>query len=352
MPKDMTSIRYARLSEIMKLLQSRLKVTHDELISRGQYSNNRTLQNDLRYLRETWGAEIRYDARKKIYVLDHAGTFVINLRITPQEIGALTSGLKIAGHFLPHMKEPAASLWEKLSAYVPHELITEGEALARMTTILSPVAKVNAENFNAILEAIREKRSVSIKYKSPNKNARRWTISPYDFYFRGISWYLIACNHKFKSLSIYRAGRIQKVTTSSESYINPDEAGYSDEYISSAWYVTPGPKRYKIKLKISEYLATSIRELAIHPTQEIHECDDGGIIFTAEVPDLDEVARWVMAGAPGVKVIEPEELRLKVRDFCCELLSGTSSPDFDSISHVEDNITHSHHHEERPEERN
>ncbi len=50
------------------------------------YEQNRTLQNDIDFLRDL-GAEIE----------------------------ALSAGLKMTSHFLPHMSEHAASLWEKIT---------------------------------------------------------------------------------------------------------------------------------------------------------------------------------------------------------------------------------------------
>ena len=321
MAKDLTSIRYGRLLDIMRLLESSSYVTHEQLYSTGEYSCLRTLQNDLRYLRETWGAEIRYDPKRRVYVLEHPGNFIVNLKITRHEAEVLTSGLKMASHFLPHLKEAARSLWRKIDTYIPRDISRESSHLAKMTTIAVPAAKVNPKVFDAILDAIRSRHAVEIRYKSPGKSARQWTVSPYDFYFRGSSWYLAACNHVFGSLNIYRAGRIQSVKASGEQYIRPEESGYSEEYISSAWYVTPGKAKHRIRVYVSEYLADSIRELNLHPTQRIEPCDDGGIILSAKVPNLEEAARWVMAGAPNVRVIEPEELREIVNDYCREIMT-------------------------------
>ena len=61
MPKDMSSVRYKRLLKIIALLQSRRRVSRDELEEVGQYTfekkkkgyeQNRTLQNDLDFLRD------------------------------------------------------------------------------------------------------------------------------------------------------------------------------------------------------------------------------------------------------------------------------------------------------------
>ena len=41
----------------------------------------------------------------------------------------------------------------------------------------------------------------------------------------------------------------------------------------------------------------------------------------AEVPDLYEVARWIMSGTPHIIVIELDELKDTVREFAEEVLS-------------------------------
>ena len=63
-----------------------------------------------------------------------------------------------------------------------------------------------------------------------------------------------------------------------------------------------------------------MREIKWHPTQQIEELPDGNVILTAEVPYLDEVARWVLAGAPNAKVIEPKELKDMVKEFAMKAL--------------------------------
>ena len=82
----------------------------------------------------------------------------------------------------------------------------------------------------------------------------------------------------------------------------------------------PGFEKNFIRGHISEPLAETFRELKRHPMQKIEEDSDEGIIFAAEVPDLYEVARCVMSGAPHIKVLEPEELENIVKEFAEALL--------------------------------
>jgi len=49
----------------------------------------------------------------------------------------------------------------------------------------------------------------------------------------------------------------------------------------------------EVKIKFSPWQARFIQERIWHPSQQIETCDDGGIILTLQVADLDEVKRWL-----------------------------------------------------------
>ena len=322
MPKDMTSVRHDRLSRVMAFLQSRVRATHDEIFSAGEYRSNRTLQNDLCYLRGIYGADIRYDIHSKLYVMESAGIFHVNLRITESEITALSAGLNMAVHFLPHLKDSARSLFEKLGNYMPGEILSLGSEITRSTLNAIPVAEVDAKIFGTLVEAKRSQKAVNILYSSPGKMPKHWTLSPYDFYFRGNAWYMASYNHKHDTLSIHRISRIISASISNEGYVKPEDGGFTEDYTLSAWHVIPGHEKIPVKVRISEPLAQTFREVKWHPSQKVEECEEGGVILSAEVPNLYEFARWVMSGAPHVAVIEPEGLKEIVKGFAEEILSS------------------------------
>lgn len=324
MPKDMSSVRYKRLMKIIALLQSKKKVSREELEKAGEYTfqkkkdkyeQNRTLQNDLDFLRDE-GAEIIYDRRQKLYILEQEGSFIVNVKVSKNEIEVLSAGLKMASHFLPHFEKNAQTLWEKLSVYIPKDLTDAGNDLAKSTVMAIPVAPVKPEIFNLLIEARHKKQTVNIRYVSPGKKGRQWILSPYDFYFRGNAWYMISFNHHQKALSTHRISRIINASIAENvAYVKPEDGGFSSDYVSTAWHIAPGNEKHFIKIKLFGNLAASMREIKWHPTQKIEELSTGNAILTAEVPYLDEVARWVLAGAPNAKVIEPQELKDIVKEF-------------------------------------
>ena len=211
---------------------------------------------------------------------------------------------------------------KKLAIYIPTKYTERGNDLAQSTVIAIPVAPVKDDIFNTLIEAKYKKSAIRIKYSSPDKEPREWILSPYDFYFRGNAWYMISFNHKHKALSIHRISRIIRAEFSSEKYVPAEEGGFSDDFTATAWHITPGHEKHFFKVQLFENLASSMLEIKWHPTQKTEKLPDGSVILTAEVPNLDEVAKWCLAGAPNVRIIEPEELKAKVKEFALPLIQN------------------------------
>ena len=62
-------------------------------------------------------------------------------------------------------------------------------------------------------------------------------------------------------------------------------------------------------------MASIISETPRHITQRISRIAPDTVQLRMTVPELDEVARWILSCSPYITVIKPQELREKV----CEL---------------------------------
>ncbi|MDL2263890.1 WYL domain-containing protein [Synergistaceae bacterium OttesenSCG-928-I11] len=285
-------------------------------MSVGEYVTGRTLEKDLEYLRDTYMAEVVFNRKIKKYELKDAGVFLLNLEASKREVQALAAGLRMSAHFLPHLKKHADSLWEKLKIHIPSDLAEWGEDLARSTVIATPIEAVSADILEALIDAKHKKTAIAIEYASPNKTSE-YVVSPYDIYFRGHAWYMASFSHRHGKLGTHRISRVKNVSETDEPFVRQEHEDDARNYVASAWYCSSGDgeARYHVKVRALPALAASLRGIQWHPTQQIEEEPDGSIVISADVPALEEVARWVLASAPGVRVVEPEGLAKLVRKY-------------------------------------
>jgi len=318
MPKDISSIRMERLNELMSLLSDGRGYSKSELIQRFEYASARTLERDLEFMRYRFNADIRNEPPNHKYKCYDCGQFMLRTVLTRDEVTALAAGLKMAGHFLPHLTNGAQDAWTKIAGLMPKELMALGQELSEATTLSLPVSPLSPQILEQVIQAIRGKKAIEIQYTSPyqNNETKQRTISPWGIYFQSHAWYLWAASAEHPQGATYRISRIQNCTQSQTEYITAPQGKSTKEYAQTAWFAKPGELKHNIKLRIKMPLASIVKETIWHPTQEIETQTDGSIIYSARVPDLEEVARWTMSCAPWAEVIEPRELKDRVKELC------------------------------------
>ncbi len=77
MSRSMTSERIKRLNLLLKVLRENLYISRESLLQKCSYVSPRTLESDLRFLRESFGAKIHYSRSRSGYLLENAGEFVL-----------------------------------------------------------------------------------------------------------------------------------------------------------------------------------------------------------------------------------------------------------------------------------
>ncbi|MBR0150971.1 MAG: WYL domain-containing protein [Synergistaceae bacterium] len=208
---------------------------------------------------------------------------------------------------------------------MPDDFVAMGELLAGLTAMELPVAGIKSWVFETVLEAIHEHEAVEIDYISPYKDRKMKThvISPYDMFFKAHSWYMAAGEAgKEDKVLMFKLSRIERIMLlDEERFIPPPEDYNPAVFRESSWYVKGGQLNHSIRLEVREPMASIVSETIRHPTQRITRIDDETVELYACVPDLEEVARWILSCSPHVKVIEPEELRVMVRGLAEKVIA-------------------------------
>jgi Predicted transcriptional regulator len=140
-----------------------------------------------------------------------------------------------------------------------------------------------------------------------------YELSPWGVFFRAHAWYLWAGNPSCGEARTFRISRIAQVVMEERPMdMPPPETGVA-AFAQSAWYACPGEPCHDVTIRVRPPLADVVAETPWHVSQALFRERDGTLLLSAKVPDLDEVARWVMASAPYAEVIEPLGLREKLQ---------------------------------------
>ena len=325
MAREISSVRIRRLLRLLTFLRRRGSsgAETQDIINHCEYTNKRALQDDIKLLREEYRAEIAYRrSTPHRYCLEYEGDFLFSLNLNEKDITALTAGLSMTEHFIPDIKDNCKALWDKIAEIIPENLIDFGKWLAKSATMQIPVSTIKAGIFDQIIHSIMTKQAVEITYTSPygSREARKHVVSPYGIFFRAHSWYMTAgCEDR---VMMFKLARIQDIDALPDGeFVDPPEDYDYEAFINSAWYVKAGELKYSMKLIITEPMATIISETPRHQTQKITRLDADTIEMTADVPDLNEAAAWILSCSPYIEVVEPEELRRMVCDMAMKVIS-------------------------------
>ncbi|HOL16177.1 MAG TPA: WYL domain-containing transcriptional regulator [Bacillota bacterium] len=296
----------------------------DKKIKAGQYPNcrnlaqelevhPRTILRDIGLMKDSLGAPLEYDPKKRGFYYTEADYSLGLLKLTEGELLALCLGHNLLAKCkgTPYAK-PVADAFNKICAYLQDTVDIDFGHLADVIAFdLEPFRgeeKQVAGHFSAIGKAIKQKVSIKLSHYSIAKDiCRERLVDPYQLrYFQG-AWYLVGFCHLRREVRIFALDRIRKLHLTTTPFKLP--ADFSPEnYFRDAFQLYKGSDTYRIRIWFSHGQARYIREKTWHPTQEISENPDGSLVLSFQTSGLYQVKRWVLSFGSQAKVLEPPEL--------------------------------------------
>ncbi len=258
------------------------------------------------------GVPIYFDNGYKIT----RGFFLPTLHFSLSEALALvmSSGILAQYRGTP-FSEAASSAITKILAVLPPEIRESSTEIAEKVLYnAQPIVDYSKHKdiFARLEEARRAKKRVKMEYYTLERDAiTKRLVDPYGLINRLNTWYLVAYCHWRKEIKMFRIDRIRKLEVTSQTFEIPLDFSLED-YMGDAWQVIRG-ESHLVKIKFTCNAAKRVVEDRWHPSQilEIHK--DGSVIMTVLVSGLSEIASWVLSFGGEAEVLEPKELREKIR---------------------------------------
>ena len=303
-----------RLLAIVTILQSKNVVTARELAQRFDISV-RTVYRDIRTI-ETAGIPIGAETGLGYFLVD--GYTLPPVVFTTEEIGALLIAEKVTCSFVDDKtKTNLAMAINKVRAVLNDKHKDWISKLEKRILAFSSVDTNTQDNdiIHKIQKAIYEKNIVEIQYTSPEKNEiTRRLIEPVSILFSEQHWYMIAYCHSRNAYRVFRVDRIEKFRTTENQFkhSHPDNESIMKEILESKPL-----QKVVIRIKNDQNCQGFRRKIFSGLIGEERMGERVELSFFTD--SLPVLGKWLLFSDCDVEIIQPDELKDRMRQFANEI---------------------------------
>jgi predicted DNA-binding transcriptional regulator YafY len=256
---------------------------------------------------------------------------LLPLQLTDQEKILLLEALKFARALAP-IPEEMKSLEAKLKLRIGDTSKIRDTMFVHGRT---PIQDIHSSQCCMELEeAAKSKNKVSILYRKEKGPAREVELNPLGIVYYWVldNWYLVAQDENDQTIKTYQINRILDVVKLEEMF-PPVEKFELKKWYQYTWGIYRDHNPQPVKIRFYDHFSTINRvkmELGKRKTCTLIE-EQGSLLMIDQVEGLDELAVWLRGFGEEAEVLEPLELREKLKDQFTQLLQmyGGSSDGHD-----------------------
>lgn len=314
-------MRAERLLSILLILQSKTRMTALELAKRLNVSE-RTIHRDMEALSMAGIPVLAERGRNGGWsVVEGYRTTLTGL--SPAEIQAL---ILAPAQLLADLglEDAAEAATLKLLASLPAFRRQDAEFVRQRIHVDGAAWHSMNEDLRCLSplqEAVWQSRVTEIVYTRGDDETVTRTVEPLGLVAKGRIWYLVAAVEN--DIRTYRVSRVQKVHSSDRAFLRPenfDLAAFWEE--SSREFLANLPK-YPAILRVHNEAIRHLQAWRWANIQKIEAKDSQGWqIVHVHFEEAEEASAAILACAGMAQVIEPDELKLKVREKLHTMLNA------------------------------
>ena len=268
-----------------------------------------------------FGCEIEYDETPRRTLNKKTGeyeennllsNFYIHHDFEDYEVKQLIDSLVFSNHIPKKHRDDLIKKLEKLSTVYFKNSTKNLEVINSVTT-------QNQEWFNnidLINQAINDCNKIHFTYNDYDIDKklhprRAKTVNPYKIVAANNHYYLICNEEPFDNLSPHRIDKITDLTVLEKEHFTPNRSLNLKEYVSSHMYMFSGePSR--IKMKVDKGIIGNVIDY-FGDEFKITNNDKETVDITLK-SNQDDIFYWALQFGNCVEIIEPQELRDRIRD--------------------------------------
>ncbi len=305
-------------------LERMLRIHED--LRRGAFTNctklaahlevsRKTIVRDIAFMRDRLDLPIEFDPRLNAYRYTHPVSAFPTVQVTEGELLALLVARKALEQYrgTPFHRQLEHS-FDKLTAGLKDRItFSPAEELQSVSFRNVGLGKADLAVFNALSGATLRQHEVEFDYRKPGeKRPERRRVQPWHLSHRENLWYLVGFDSARDALRTFALPRISNIAVSARQFIRPPDFS-PEKFFASALGVLGGDRDYRVVVRFSATVADRIREREWHESQALRELADGRLELTLRLGALPEIERWVLTWGAHAEVLQPKELRERLR---------------------------------------
>lgn len=182
-----------------------------------------------------------------------------------------------------------------------------------------------APHLPAIARAVLDQRKVSMKYQSW-KATRDWVIEPLGLVLKGASWYVAA--RDAGKVRIFKVANILEQRVCEEGFERPVDFNLATYWAAELQRFEAGLRPTQTLLRASAEGLARIAKLGAYAVQAVRGAEpadaSGWSRLRFPIEHVDQAALALLGVGPEVEVLEPAELRERLRELARQIAKRAS----------------------------
>lgn len=309
--------RIDRLTAILIHIQGRNRTSIESMEERFGVGR-RTIFRDIKALLEA-GVPIGGNAGEGYFIVEgyHLPPVVFN----KEEAAAILTGSKLIEHWSDvNISKKFNEALFKVKSVLKHHDKEFLENLEKHINIIAPSKMSRQSEMDLYLEelqyAIASQRLIKITYTTPYKNETTVReVEPLGLVNYSSKWHLIGYCRLRESLRDFRTDRIGSVELLKDTFDSSKHPDYMD-YLEMTFM---GPEVIEVEVSFTRLVNKMMGDQKYY-FGLIEEKENGDRVeMRFYTPSLDYFARWLLSFGDQIKVVNPPELKDRVRELIREL---------------------------------
>ena len=250
------------------------------------------------------------------------GYFLPPITLTADEAVAMWIGTDFVGRYLStKYQKDAVSARRKIQSILPESIHMQSSAVRESVLLMNGrnMEKIDdTTHLQQICEAVASRHQLTFRYNKPSRSADPddsvRTVCPYGVVLTGSHWMLVAHCMRRQQIRHFRLSRMSELTMEADGFVWPEDFQLSR-------YRPEDDRKTLVKVQISEGIANRLREDGSFYLEQLEE-RDGEIIAILRVRRIDEIVHIVLGWGKGAVVLEPDELRIRLRQELQNMLNS------------------------------